>query len=54
MQCAIEMGPDHFVLTVDGFSGYRRPPSPGAIANTATTSGDVIDSAIGELNPGHA
>ena len=54
MQCAIEMGPDHFVLTIDRLSRNLTPALIRPIANTATTSGDVIKGAVGKLDPTHA
>ena len=53
-QASIGMGPDDFVLTIDGVSRDLGPALVGAIANTASASGDVIKGSIGELNPPHA
>ena len=51
---AVGVCPDDLVLAVDGVSGDLRPALIGAIADAATTFSDVIESAIGELNPTHA
>ena len=51
---AVGMGPDDFVLAVDGVSGDLRPTLERAITNALVVMGDVIKAAIGELNPTHA
>ena len=50
---SVLMGPDDFLLSIDGFSGDLRPALVGAITNAAIAMSDVIKGAITELNPAH-